>query len=259
MLSIKEKIHAVRAVVDSASNDQIVLVLQHNDDNVEKTISDFVEGRSKDILTEWQQARPTKPKNKKKKKKSQKKQKQPDNINGHVAMVNGESESVDDHIVVETQTAEGGDACQTHQSTTAEALKHLLTHPSPLEESPIDPLIINPEITPNGVDITKSSVNGEIQTKDALNPIIDLPNETIETQKHQIVTEKPVNPSKSQNHPKMEVKHLYHAGQRSRTSSESSVKRSANKKHHKSNLASQDIGSVSQIQGNNPFNQNKKS
>jgi len=38
------QIAAVRRVVSTYSNDEIVLVLQHHDEDVEKTIADFVEG-----------------------------------------------------------------------------------------------------------------------------------------------------------------------------------------------------------------------
>ncbi|MGH0139846.1 UNVERIFIED_CONTAM: hypothetical protein FKN15_025735, partial [Acipenser sinensis] len=50
---MKEKISAVRAVVPNRSNNEIVLVLQHHDNSVDRAVQAFVDGSAADILKEW--------------------------------------------------------------------------------------------------------------------------------------------------------------------------------------------------------------
>ncbi|XP_039603266.1 spermatogenesis-associated serine-rich protein 2 isoform X2 [Polypterus senegalus] len=50
---MKEKISAVRAVVPNKSNNEIVLVLQHYDNSVDKAVQAFVDGSAVEILKEW--------------------------------------------------------------------------------------------------------------------------------------------------------------------------------------------------------------
>ncbi|XP_069790627.1 SPATS2-like protein isoform X2 [Narcine bancroftii] len=49
----KEKIIAVRTVVPNRSNNEIVLVLQHFDNNVDKAAQAFVDGSAVEVLKEW--------------------------------------------------------------------------------------------------------------------------------------------------------------------------------------------------------------
>ncbi|XP_062906129.1 SPATS2-like protein isoform X2 [Mobula hypostoma] len=49
----KEKITAVRTVVPNRSNNEIVLVLQHFDNNVDKAVQAFVDGSAVEVLKEW--------------------------------------------------------------------------------------------------------------------------------------------------------------------------------------------------------------
>ncbi|XP_041097848.1 spermatogenesis-associated serine-rich protein 2 isoform X2 [Polyodon spathula] len=64
---MKEKIGAVRAVVPNRSNNEIVLVLQHYDNCVDRAVQSFVDGSAVDILKEWNVTGKKKPKKKKKK------------------------------------------------------------------------------------------------------------------------------------------------------------------------------------------------
>ncbi|XP_077997720.1 spermatogenesis-associated serine-rich protein 2-like [Glandiceps talaboti] len=66
--NLKVKIAAVREVVPRCSNDDILLVLQHFDNDVDKTIQAFVEDGAADVLKEWNFTG-KKPKNNKKKSK----------------------------------------------------------------------------------------------------------------------------------------------------------------------------------------------
>uniref|UniRef100_UPI00398EC88C spermatogenesis-associated serine-rich protein 2-like isoform X2 n=1 Tax=Pristiophorus japonicus TaxID=55135 RepID=UPI00398EC88C len=63
--NIKEKITAVRAIVPNRSNNEIILVLQHYDNCVDKAVQAFMEGYAAEVLKEWSVTR--KKKNKKKK------------------------------------------------------------------------------------------------------------------------------------------------------------------------------------------------
>ncbi|XP_017274750.1 spermatogenesis-associated serine-rich protein 2 [Kryptolebias marmoratus] len=63
---MKEKISAVRAVVPNKSNNEIVLVLQHFENCVDKTVQAFLEGSADEILKEWNVTGKKKPKKKKK-------------------------------------------------------------------------------------------------------------------------------------------------------------------------------------------------
>ncbi|XP_046896450.1 spermatogenesis-associated serine-rich protein 2 [Hypomesus transpacificus] len=63
---MKEKISAVRAVVPNKSNNEIVLVLQHFENCVDKTVQAFLEGNAAEILKEWNVTGKKKPKKKKK-------------------------------------------------------------------------------------------------------------------------------------------------------------------------------------------------
>ncbi|XP_058529495.1 spermatogenesis-associated serine-rich protein 2 isoform X2 [Ochotona princeps] len=65
--NMKEKINAVRAVVPNKSNNEIILVLQHFDNCVDKTVQAFMEGSASEVLKEWTVT--GKKKNKKKKSK----------------------------------------------------------------------------------------------------------------------------------------------------------------------------------------------
>ncbi|XP_019720722.1 spermatogenesis-associated serine-rich protein 2 isoform X2 [Hippocampus comes] len=67
---MKEKISAVRAVVPNKSNNEIVLVLQHFENCVDKAVQAFLEGSAAEILKEWSVTGKKKP-NKKKKPKPQ--------------------------------------------------------------------------------------------------------------------------------------------------------------------------------------------
>ncbi|XP_043362423.1 spermatogenesis-associated serine-rich protein 2 isoform X9 [Dermochelys coriacea] len=51
--NMKEKISAVRAVVPNRSNNEIILVLQHFDNCVDKTVQAFMEGNASEVLKEW--------------------------------------------------------------------------------------------------------------------------------------------------------------------------------------------------------------
>ncbi|XP_012588088.1 PREDICTED: spermatogenesis-associated serine-rich protein 2 isoform X2 [Condylura cristata] len=64
---MKEKINAVRAIVPNKSNNEIILVLQHYDNCVDKTVQAFMEGSANEVLKEWTVT--GKKKNKKKKSK----------------------------------------------------------------------------------------------------------------------------------------------------------------------------------------------
>ncbi|XP_078407927.1 SPATS2-like protein [Cetorhinus maximus] len=72
----KEKITAVRTVVPNRSNNEIVLVLQHFDNNVNKAVQAFMDGSAVEVLKEWNV-----PGKKKQNKKRKRKPKQP---NGQV-------------------------------------------------------------------------------------------------------------------------------------------------------------------------------
>ncbi|XP_030640049.1 spermatogenesis-associated serine-rich protein 2 [Chanos chanos] len=63
---MKEKIHAVRAVVPNKSNNEIALVLQHFENSVDRAVQAFVEGSAVEILKEWNVTGKKKPKKKKK-------------------------------------------------------------------------------------------------------------------------------------------------------------------------------------------------
>ncbi|XP_072537683.1 spermatogenesis-associated serine-rich protein 2 [Salminus brasiliensis] len=63
---MKEKINAVRAVVPNKSNNEIVLVLQHFENCVDRAVQAFVEGSAVEILKEWNVTGKKKPKKKKK-------------------------------------------------------------------------------------------------------------------------------------------------------------------------------------------------
>ncbi|KAJ3586046.1 hypothetical protein NHX12_012447 [Muraenolepis orangiensis] len=63
---MKEKISAVRAVVPNKSNNEIVLVLQHFENSVDKAVQAFLEGNAAEILKEWNVTGKKKPKKKKK-------------------------------------------------------------------------------------------------------------------------------------------------------------------------------------------------
>lgn len=65
--NMKEKINAVRAIVPNKSNNEIILVLQHYDNCVDKTVQAFMEGSANEVLKEWTVT--GKKKNKKKKSK----------------------------------------------------------------------------------------------------------------------------------------------------------------------------------------------
>ncbi|XP_061759594.1 spermatogenesis-associated serine-rich protein 2 [Nerophis ophidion] len=67
---MKEKINSVRAVVPNKSNNEIVLVLQHFENCVDKAVQAFLEGSAVEILKEWNVTGKKKP-NKKKKPKPQ--------------------------------------------------------------------------------------------------------------------------------------------------------------------------------------------
>ncbi|XP_042200152.1 spermatogenesis-associated serine-rich protein 2 isoform X2 [Callorhinchus milii] len=64
--NIKEKITAVRAIVPNRSKNEIILVLQHYDNCVDKAVQAFMEGYATEVLKEWSVT--GKKKNKKKKK-----------------------------------------------------------------------------------------------------------------------------------------------------------------------------------------------
>lgn len=51
--NMKEKINAVRAIVPNRSNNEIILVLQHFDNCVDKTVQAFMEGSASEVLKEW--------------------------------------------------------------------------------------------------------------------------------------------------------------------------------------------------------------
>ena len=66
--NMKEKINAVRAIiVPNKNNNEIILVLQHFDNCVDKTVQAFMEGSASEVLKEWTVT--GKKKNKKKKSK----------------------------------------------------------------------------------------------------------------------------------------------------------------------------------------------
>ncbi|KAL1020719.1 hypothetical protein UPYG_G00003760 [Umbra pygmaea] len=68
---MKDKISAVRAVVPNKSNNEIVLVLQHYENCVDKAVQSFLEGSAAEILKEWNITGRKKPKKKKPKPKPQ--------------------------------------------------------------------------------------------------------------------------------------------------------------------------------------------
>ncbi|XP_051877582.1 SPATS2-like protein isoform X2 [Pristis pectinata] len=72
----KEKITAVRTVVPNRSNNEIVLVLQHFDNNVDKAVQAFVDGSAVEILKEWNVPG--------KKKHNKKRKRKPKQANGQV-------------------------------------------------------------------------------------------------------------------------------------------------------------------------------
>ncbi|KAM5182501.1 spermatogenesis-associated serine-rich protein 2 isoform 2-T3 [Mantella aurantiaca] len=51
--NMKEKINAVRAIVPNKSNNEIILVLQHFDNCVDRTVQAFMEGNAVEVLKEW--------------------------------------------------------------------------------------------------------------------------------------------------------------------------------------------------------------
>ncbi|XP_040281476.1 spermatogenesis-associated serine-rich protein 2 isoform X1 [Bufo bufo] len=51
--NMKEKINAVRSVVPNKSNNEIILVLQHFDNCVDRTVQAFMEGNAVEVLKEW--------------------------------------------------------------------------------------------------------------------------------------------------------------------------------------------------------------
>uniref|UniRef100_A0A3Q3JVT8 Spermatogenesis associated serine rich 2 n=1 Tax=Monopterus albus TaxID=43700 RepID=A0A3Q3JVT8_MONAL len=63
---MKEKISAVRAVVPNKSNNEIVLVLQHFENSVDRAVQAFLDGSALEILKEWNVTGKKKPKKKKK-------------------------------------------------------------------------------------------------------------------------------------------------------------------------------------------------
>ncbi|KAM9830941.1 spermatogenesis-associated serine-rich protein 2 isoform 1-T1 [Syngnathus typhle] len=63
---MKEKIGAVRAIVPNKSNNEIVLVLQHFENCVDKAVQAFLEGSAAEILKEWSVSGKKKPNKKKK-------------------------------------------------------------------------------------------------------------------------------------------------------------------------------------------------
>ncbi|XP_032938988.1 spermatogenesis-associated serine-rich protein 2 [Catharus ustulatus] len=65
--SIRDKVQAVRAVVPNRSNTEIVLVLQHFDNAVDRTVQAFMEGNASEVLKEWTVTGKKKPKKKKSK------------------------------------------------------------------------------------------------------------------------------------------------------------------------------------------------
>ncbi|XP_071941995.1 uncharacterized protein [Antedon mediterranea] len=73
---LKEKIATVREVVPNKSNDEIVLVLQHFDDDPEKAIQSFTEDGAAEVLNEWSYQRKKGKTNNKKNKKKKSKQPQ---------------------------------------------------------------------------------------------------------------------------------------------------------------------------------------
>ncbi|XP_053311568.1 spermatogenesis-associated serine-rich protein 2 [Spea bombifrons] len=69
--NMKEKINAVRAVVPNKSNNEIILVLQHFDNCVDRTVQAFMEGNAVEVLKEWTVLGKKKNKKKKSKPKSE--------------------------------------------------------------------------------------------------------------------------------------------------------------------------------------------
>ncbi|NXS64167.1 SPAS2 protein, partial [Brachypteracias leptosomus] len=70
--NMKEKVNvAVRAIVPNRSNNEIVLVLQHFDNCVDKTVQAFMEGNASEVLKEWTVTGKKKNKKKKTKPKAQ--------------------------------------------------------------------------------------------------------------------------------------------------------------------------------------------
>ncbi|RMB92427.1 hypothetical protein DUI87_31144 [Hirundo rustica rustica] len=65
------RVQAVRAVVPNRSNTEIVLVLQHFDNAVDRTVQAFMEGNASEVLKEWTVTGKKKNKKKKPKPKSQ--------------------------------------------------------------------------------------------------------------------------------------------------------------------------------------------
>ncbi|XP_018429050.1 PREDICTED: spermatogenesis-associated serine-rich protein 2 isoform X2 [Nanorana parkeri] len=76
--NMKEKINAVRAVVPNKSNNEIILVLQHFDNCVDRTVQAFMEGNAVEVLKEWTVL--GKKKNKKKKPKPKTEAAAPGNV-----------------------------------------------------------------------------------------------------------------------------------------------------------------------------------
>ncbi|XP_072335236.1 SPATS2-like protein isoform X1 [Scyliorhinus torazame] len=87
----KEKITAIRTVVPNRSNNEIVLVLQHFDNNMNKAVQAFMDGSAVEVLKEWNM--PGKKKHNKKRKRKPKQpnsqvkeeNKRPDGLGGNEA------------------------------------------------------------------------------------------------------------------------------------------------------------------------------
>ncbi|XP_074390119.1 LOW QUALITY PROTEIN: spermatogenesis-associated serine-rich protein 2 [Zonotrichia albicollis] len=69
--NMREKVQAVRAVVPNRSNTEIVLVLQHFDNAVDRAVQAFMEGNASEVLKEWTVTGKKKNKKKKPKPKAQ--------------------------------------------------------------------------------------------------------------------------------------------------------------------------------------------
>ncbi|KAK2102205.1 spermatogenesis-associated serine-rich protein 2 [Saguinus oedipus] len=72
-------INAVRAIVPNKSNNEIILVLQHFDNCVDKTVQAFMEGSASEVLKEWTVTGKKKPTQNKKKKNKPKPATEPSN------------------------------------------------------------------------------------------------------------------------------------------------------------------------------------
>lgn len=142
---MKEKINAVRAVVPNKSNNEIVLVLQHFENCVDKAVQAFLEGSAVEILKEWNVTGKKKPKKKKKPKPQVEASVEPtpaeaipdskDEMNGFHAngsVVDGESlDSLSEHLdSVSLDAAEVDSEPATSETTGAEAESQVIA-PSP--------------------------------------------------------------------------------------------------------------------------------